>query len=696
MGSTMLLISKDENENFKGLSLPDLVALASPESELPTLHLDLSCDPLEDNQNIDEHVASIHLDPLLIGTEGHYRVSPLGPALDLFDRMNNSGMSPNMPVGSMNNYNGYGHESTYASPHTMNQIEQKPCVRIVEQPKSNSLRFRYQCEGRGAGALQGANSTPELKTYPKIKIEGYKGPAVVVVSCVAHEGEKPRAHPHNLVSPAAVGREGCKRGVCTMNVPYVPGQNEDMTVEFQHLGIQCVRRRDVADALKQREQIRVDPFRQGFDHMNSPQAVDLNAVRLCFQVFLENSNSPGKYTVPLPPVCSKPIFDAKAKKTLQIMDISETCAPAEGGKKIIILCERVARDDIKVRFYDPMDSWESWGEFNAQDVHKQYAITFKSPNYAMKEGGTEGKTVLVELVKPSDESTSEPMEFTFLPRGQTAPAHALQEKPRQQEVKVPQQQVYSSSTVGTMWQVKKEKEEVINGWGLPSANPYHQDRQYCHQDLQQSTNHPYIPNVPNPYAQQQAYATHHLGGNHGNHGQHNVHSQDGRSPRQGHQPELCGFQGAINEKNQNQMGGQSHVGNIYGMSQPSPDSERFSDMKIRSPPSQQPEVDEDVNQLSGKIDNISLSGALALSLDMEQQHKLFGQHQVEEEKRVSSKRGAKTAALESGSLVVPPVQGRFSEAQETSGQLNTPDMSTNLTGSGGYPLQNCAKVNFLG
>ena len=121
-----------------------------------------------------------------------------------------------------------------------------------------------------------------------------------------------------------------------------------------------------------------------------------------------------------------------------------------------------------------MDSWESWGEFNAQDVHKQYAITFKSPSYAMKEGGSEGKTVLVELVKPSDESTSEPMEFTFLPRGQTAPPPAtLQEKPRQ-EVKVPQQQVYSSSTVGTMWQVKKEKEEAINGWGLPSANPYNQ------------------------------------------------------------------------------------------------------------------------------------------------------------------------------------------------------------------------------
>ena len=69
-----------------------------------------------------------------------------------------------------------------------------------------------------------------------------------------------------------------------MVVPYFPNQNEDMTVEFQHLGIQCVRRRDVGDALKQREGIRVDPYRQGFDHMNSPQAVDLHAVRLCFQV----------------------------------------------------------------------------------------------------------------------------------------------------------------------------------------------------------------------------------------------------------------------------------------------------------------------------------------------------------------------------------------------------------------------------
>ena len=80
----------------------------------------------------------------------------------------------------------------------------EPHVVIVEQPASHKLRFRYECEGRGAGALQGATSTAEKKMFPKIQIRGYTGPAVVVVSCVTHDSEKPKAHPHMLVSPASV------------------------------------------------------------------------------------------------------------------------------------------------------------------------------------------------------------------------------------------------------------------------------------------------------------------------------------------------------------------------------------------------------------------------------------------------------------------------------------------------------------
>ena len=51
---------------------------------------------------------------------------------------------------------------------------------------------------------------------------------------------------------------------------------------LQNLGIQCVRRKDAPASLAQREKIQVDPFKQGFMHAN--MAINLNAIRLCFQV----------------------------------------------------------------------------------------------------------------------------------------------------------------------------------------------------------------------------------------------------------------------------------------------------------------------------------------------------------------------------------------------------------------------------
>lgn len=43
-------------------------------------------------------------------------------------------------------------------------------VKIIEQPASKALRFRYECEGRSAGSIPGVNSTPENKTYPGIQV----------------------------------------------------------------------------------------------------------------------------------------------------------------------------------------------------------------------------------------------------------------------------------------------------------------------------------------------------------------------------------------------------------------------------------------------------------------------------------------------------------------------------------------------
>lgn len=85
------------------------------------------------------------------------------------------------------------------------------------------------------------------------QVMGYKGPAVVVVSCVTVDPPY-RPHPHNLV-----GKEGCKKGVCTMTI-----NNDSMQCVFSNLGIQCVKKRDVEDALKLREEIRVDPFQSKY------------------------------------------------------------------------------------------------------------------------------------------------------------------------------------------------------------------------------------------------------------------------------------------------------------------------------------------------------------------------------------------------------------------------------------------------
>lgn len=48
-------------------------------------------------------------------------------------------------------------------------------------------------------------------------------------------------------------------------------------------------------------------FSAGFSHYSEPNKINLNALRLCFQVFLPDSN--GRIRVPLPPVISTPIFD---------------------------------------------------------------------------------------------------------------------------------------------------------------------------------------------------------------------------------------------------------------------------------------------------------------------------------------------------------------------------------------------------
>lgn len=123
-------------------------------------------------------------------------------------------------------------------------------------------------------------------------------------------------------------------------------------------------------------------FLAGFSHRFQPSSIDLNSVRLCFQVFMESEK--GRFTSPLPPVVSEPIFDKKAMSDLVICRLCSCSASVLGNTQIILLCEKVAKEDITVRFFEEKNGhivWEALGDFQHTDVHKQTAITFKTPRY---------------------------------------------------------------------------------------------------------------------------------------------------------------------------------------------------------------------------------------------------------------------------------------------------------------------------
>ncbi|CAG9797510.1 unnamed protein product [Chironomus riparius] len=318
------------------------------------------------------------------------------------------GMFPNdlnsiAPVANHSPINGI---SANMPPQQSHQSNDTPYASILEQPASKALRFRYECEGRSAGSIPGANSTSDNKTYPTIQIANYVGRAVVVVSCVTKDFPY-KPHPHNLV-----GKEGCKKGVCTLEI-----NTDDMKMVFSNLGIQCVKRRDIEEALRVREEIRVDPFRTGYAHRSQPSSIDLNAVRLCFQVFLEGQQK-GKFTVPLKPIVSDPIYDKKSMSDLVITKLSHCNAFCNGGQEMILLCEKVAKEDIQVRFYEeimnPEEAWEGNGEFQHSQVHKQVAISFRTPRYKRIDIAEPVK-VKIQLRRPSDGATSDPLDFEMLP-----------------------------------------------------------------------------------------------------------------------------------------------------------------------------------------------------------------------------------------------------------------------------------------
>ncbi|XP_041122033.1 nuclear factor NF-kappa-B p105 subunit-like [Polyodon spathula] len=326
----------------------------------------------------------------------------------------------------------------------MNFVElpstQEPKITIIEQPRQRGFRFRYSCEGPTHGGIQGECSERNRKTHPTIKVFNYTGPAKIVVQCVTTD-EPPLLHVHSVV-----GKQ-CTNGICEVYI-----NSNDMIASFPNLGILHVPRRSVAEILEERM---VQGWRkensEGFqlkeltdeerEHIHKAaeqraKVIDLAVVRLMFTAYLPDNN--GTFTLRLPPALSGPIYDSKAPNAsdLKILRMDRMSGSAAGGEEMYLLCDKVQKDDIQVRFYEEDENgslWEAFGKFGPADVHRQYAIVFKTPKY-YNNSIKNPVSVLVQLRRRSDGETSDPKPFIYYPpKRDKERVHRKRKKPSQDE-----------------------------------------------------------------------------------------------------------------------------------------------------------------------------------------------------------------------------------------------------------------------
>uniref|UniRef100_A0A671QYX2 Nuclear factor NF-kappa-B p100 subunit-like n=1 Tax=Sinocyclocheilus anshuiensis TaxID=1608454 RepID=A0A671QYX2_9TELE len=258
-----------------------------------------------------------------------------------------------------------------------------PYLQIIEEPKQRGFRFRYECEGPSHGGLPGASSERNRRTYPTVKVSNYVGHARVEIQLVTHTDP-----PLNTI-----------------------------TVHHAHMISFCilhVTKRGVVEVLRKRLREEKRRIKEELG-----KSTDLNIVRLKFTAYLQDSN--GSFTRALKPVVSNPIYDSKSPNAsnLKISRMDKTSGSVLGGEEVFLLCDKVQKDDIDIRFYEEEDDggWEAFGDFSPTDVHKQYAIVFKTPPYRCTDI-TRPVTVFLQLKRKKGGDCSEPKQFTYIPHNQ--------------------------------------------------------------------------------------------------------------------------------------------------------------------------------------------------------------------------------------------------------------------------------------
>lgn len=280
----------------------------------------------------------------------------------------------------------------------------EPWVEVHNEPEQITHRFRYKTEERRGGYIKGVHpGSPAIKVHNK----GSSG-AIIKVSCVsAHEPYV--AHPHAIVG------KSCDNGICVIQSS---GSDDDI-IRLDKVAIECCKKKDFQEALCLREQTFTDPFGTGFQYDFS--RISLNCIRLCYEVFLVDNNQ--QLTKVLKPVVTQMVFNKKSYLSLEIRRLSKSSARARGEDELFILCDKVDKNDISVRFFATLNNgteWEGYGNFTPLDVHNGCAVVCKTPTFPSKNllhpnDLTYPVLASIQLVQPSTGMAGPSKSFQFVP-----------------------------------------------------------------------------------------------------------------------------------------------------------------------------------------------------------------------------------------------------------------------------------------
>ncbi|XP_046382934.1 nuclear factor NF-kappa-B p110 subunit isoform X2 [Ischnura elegans] len=309
-----------------------------------------------------------------------------------------------------------------------------PALKIVEQPQ-DKFRFRYKSEMMGThGCILGQKTDRLMKTYPTVKLLNYHGGPVIIrcslVGMVSNRSD-PVPHAHRLIV-RILDHDKEEPQEITVD------KNNDYTAVFQGMGIVHTARKHVVEELikkkrrallelikGKRENDTCPTVREDLQIREDAQAeskvMNLNIVHLCFEALCEDSRGHLRHICEK--VVSTSIRNMKCAQTgeLKICRIDKHVSCCLGGEDVFILVEKVAKKNIQIRFFELDDEdneiWEDFGKFTELDVHHQYAVVFRTPRY--RDVNIEHPVdVFLQLYRPSDKDTSEPIRFTYKPQPQ--------------------------------------------------------------------------------------------------------------------------------------------------------------------------------------------------------------------------------------------------------------------------------------